>query len=382
MLTLLAQVRFDLRRVLLDKALYATIALLAVMLFVPLFFPPVYQYPYFDVQFYRDANRMALESQISGAFESAPEDLREMNFERLDALGAIVAADKASDDEAKLEAMLSFEQCEMQAIERGYAFNYSRQHILWKIVFLEALLESENYQIYETADMMPAPYYLASLPKDMPWLLWFLPAIVVFSRLFSSAQSSRSRSFDALVPIPACLPFLSRLFSGLLVSLTALGLAVLPVFVWVAAHNGLGNLSYPVIDMPHGALIFSTLGTYLTQSFALITAGSLLIGAVILLVSCFTDTRLSMAVITLILVLVSYLSVYQQLVDSPSSLLHLLPTSYFNFTDIIGITAAYYTVDQNLNVQMNFGFGIVVLALSSLVVLVTSLLSARLLRKK
>jgi hypothetical protein len=144
-----------------------------------------------------------------------------------------------------------------------------------------------------------------------------------------------------------------------------------------AASNGIGSLSYPVVDILEGQIHTNSLGGYLAQYFTLAFLINLFVGTLLLFVSRFLDNRVALVIVAFVTGFIPTLPFYFQGSMALRSVLHVLPTTYFDIFPAIGQATAYATDSSIGNAAITFTNGVVVLLICSLVLVLASFAASR-----
>jgi hypothetical protein len=384
---MLTQILFDCKRVVREKALYVTMVLLA--LFMIYFMFPQNQYEMvvvdsdgitlhnYTIESYRQQYSDRLNSLFSDTNEGMPEHRLDLINREVDALGDIVKFDGEKNDEAKFEAMLRHTQVELELVEARYRVGPTLLECEAAIERIRLHIDTHTYVIYENPDEMPALNSLAYHMRNMSTLLLFLPAVVVFSGLLNSARASRTRQFEFLVPLGTAKMLLSHLLIAWLISCAAVLLVFTPAVIMKVVTNGIGSLTYPVVDILEGQIHTNSLGGYLAQYFALAFLINLFVGSLLLFVSRFLDSRVVLVIAAFVMGVIPTLPFYFQGSMALRSVLHVLPTTYFDIFSAIGQATGFLTESSIGNAAITFRNGVAVLLICSLALVLASFAVSR-----
>jgi hypothetical protein len=327
------------------EVMLATIVLLVVVAsFITYSFPQQYRSYNYSIDFYKDVLTDFGNAESSGALSAMPDDLREYTAAQKKALLDVLAAHNLGDLAAEFDARLRFQQAEYSATLAGYR-DESVLSSERRLVLYEQLIAKQQLYLFGDCSKMPASYYLASEILPLFPAMLFLPAAAAFAAAFASARGTKSRSFEKLLPISKASILAADFLAGLIASLVALFLALLPATVFQLVRNGFGDLSYPVVDIVNNQLMVTTVGSYLGSLLILTVAGYCFLGAVALLVSRFSDSRVLLLLLQLLCAFTASVSMYLQLVTE-WGVAEYLPLTYFSITPIIGMVTSGENMTQ------------------------------------
>jgi hypothetical protein len=139
-----------------------------------------------------------------------------------------------------------------------------------------------------------------------------------------------------------------------------------------AASNGIGSLSYPVVDILEGQIHTNSLGGYLGHYFTLVFLINLFVGSLLLFASRFFDNRVVLVIVAFVTGFIPTLPFYFQGSMALRAVLHVLPMTYFNIFPAIGQATAYATDSSIGNAAITFTNGVVVLLAYSLMLALAS----------
>ncbi|MDR2957047.1 MAG: hypothetical protein LBU61_02545 [Coriobacteriales bacterium] len=333
--SMVALLRFDLKRLAKSKSIYVTLLLLVVMVCHPII---TFQYTFSELYFNDSGYVVSYIPEMvdSGLIDSIPEDLRARALEENDAWVALETAKQNRDDKGHLEAVIRLEKIRIANIKQGYSSEKNPFYNQFKLAFLEGLYDRGIYDIYEVPCEMPGVCFVPWSISKTPYYLWMIPAALIYSAIFSSARRSRSRQLDSLLPINLVVLSILRLVTGPLVSLVTILLSLIPAFIWATVSNGIGRLDYSVATVVKNQIVICEAGQYLLMWVLLVTLACLFVGTIVLLTTRFSDRRMIAIVSAAVVVLIPSLSSYFAVNPNRLSFMNFLPTSYFDFTQVIG----------------------------------------------
>ena len=242
----------------------------------------------------------------AGAYDTAPNDLRELLAGELSALQDI---ERASADQAAGSEAAGGQRAPAQAAAKAYARYLAIQEEEIRLgylqegddaeaaltstaaerVFYERLSSLPDAQVYETTREEPLLNALCDGMLSLPALLWYLPAVIAVAgcadlrargRMLAQAPSIRREARDEIL-------------AAWLAALLASWCAALPTCAIALVSCGFGSPSYPVVCVWGGEVISRTVLQALGSAALLHTLGSLLVIAVGTLASLLArETRL------------------------------------------------------------------------------------------
>ena len=229
----------------------------------------------------------------AGAYDTAPDDLRELLEGELAALQDI---ERASADQAAGSAAAGGQRAPAQAAAKAYARYLAIQEEEIRLgylqegddaeaaltstaaerVFYERLSSLPDAQVYETTREEPLLNALCDGMLSLPALLWYLPAVIAVAgcadlrargRMLAQAPSIRREARDEIL-------------AAWLAALLASWCAALPTCAIALVSCGFGSPSYPIVCVWGGEVISRTVLQALGSAALLHTLGSLLVIAV------------------------------------------------------------------------------------------------------
>ncbi len=242
----------------------------------------------------------------AGAYDTAPDDLRELLEGELAALQDI---ERASADQAAGGEAAGGQRAPAQAAAKAYARYLAIQEEEIRLgylqegddaeaaltstaaerVFYERLSSLPDAQVYETTREEPLLNALCDGMLSLPALLWYLPAVIAVAgcadlrargRMLAQAPSIRREARDEIL-------------AAWLAALLASWCAALPTCAIALVSCGFGSPSYPIVCVWGGEVISRTVLQALGSAALLHTLGSLLVIAVGTLASLLArETRL------------------------------------------------------------------------------------------
>lgn len=265
----------------------------------------------------------------------------------------------ATDDRSYIKAILEL----LRHDERYPYLGFSHAENEASQEFYQQLLKLEDPQLYQSIQEMPMVVFLTyrwqewfSLPivsqvmaslaagsagpsasaasfSPEVHLVMMVPAVVASACVFR--WKVRRRLLDA-VPLLRGAASVVEVLTATVCSLLALAVVVLPGLVWLAAKNGLGDLSYPVVYFRAGDVVATTTGEVLFQGACLCVLASLVIALMLALSCCATrhvaPGMMAASAIALAPLIPDYFDRLSPLADTVAW----LPSTYFCFDKIAG----------------------------------------------
>ncbi len=352
-----------------DGVLVAVVLLIASTGFV------AYAFPYNDYNYsidrYRDILTNLNNLEASGTLTDAPDGFLDLLGAQKQALLAVLGAHGTGDVEAEFQARLQFEQAHYDDTQAGYSAD-SPLDAERRVLFYERLVANQQYYVFDDLRGMPVGYYLASQLFALSPLILFLPACIAFSAAFTSARETRSRRLEKVLPLNNVAVLATDFLAGLIITLGALVVALLPAAAYQFLGDGIGDLTYPVVDIVNNQIVQTTIGGYLLSLLLLVVSGSCFLGALALFVSRFSDSRTVLLLVLVLCVLAPNIPGFL----GALSVLHIqsyVPLTYLSITPIIGIVESYANMTQLDGATLTMGLS--VLAASAAVASILALLA-------
>lgn len=220
------------------------------------------------------ANRLDIleEAVSSGAYDTAPQGIRDANGRQLELLRATQGDDIA----ASLKAQAEIARIDMELYEDG---NLSADPVLLEAsrVLLDGLAGLEDPVLFETTAQEPMVYRLAEALGTVPPLLLFVPQVALAFAAYRSIESDR---LGFQLPIGEAGKIAVAALAVLLVSVVGFALALVPSAILSALRNGVGDLSYPVVMIQGGSVLKLTVLSALFRSAAMLLAVTVFVSSV------------------------------------------------------------------------------------------------------
>lgn len=214
----------------------------------------------------------------SGAYDGASEHVVDSARERINIL---IRATQTDDTHEYAELRAELEKNSLDAFDAGNLVGPTRKELEAKHRFYTLLAQQDDARIYQSYRETPALFYLPEAYAVVPLIMWMLPTVIMAgilgravrgTRLLAQAPLGRARSFVAQIGV------LSILAVGSIL------LVMVPVFAVVSAFNGVGNPTYPVVNLlgaSEVAVIETTVGAIIPQVFAMLCTISFFVAALV-----------------------------------------------------------------------------------------------------
>lgn len=210
----------------------------------------------------------------SGAYDSAPDALKDINAREIEALTA--ASNAPNPSKEFFTAYAQYYDVEIECAKLGHTEStpslYARSELIHRLAGLE------NPEVYASATEMPTTYYLAFVVGLMPGIILLLPVALLTS---GSQRRLGGRTLVSMAPVSRASERLACTAVASVLSLACLAAALLPAALLAATKNGIGDFAYPVVSIADGAVSSSTIGDVLAQDAALMALASLMVVALV-----------------------------------------------------------------------------------------------------
>ena len=301
-----------------------------------------------------------LDEQISsGTYDSAPDELRKLVQKEQGAYHCALA-ETPTYTAAYYSALADQQEAFAAEGDSGYVDgSVSAKSLTAAYKLTSRISKLQNPCHYASMRQMPALVYLAALPGVMPYLVWFIPSLVVIAAVLSK----RGRSFIDQAPLPAPVAALAYAAASFLASCIAAAAMITPAFIATAVSSGLGDASYPTVFIQDGAVVERDC---LTQALT----GAALFAVLLLALSCLASlalaltksARASLAALAFLVVPQAF-SIYSSDAMPWYSILKLLPSTYFDFRSVTGFFSYANAADISTAPGADFAHGLTVTAI-------------------
>lgn len=377
MAQMLGCMRVCARSLLRSRLLYALVAGIALMAALPLFQPmyagsTIGELRDKDHQFVADARSLL----DAGAYDTAPQDLRELVVGECEALEEALSA---QDDRRYFEGVASFLELRMKDYELGYLVGPTRWSLAAEIDFYASLAKLDAPAVYGDTSRMPGLNYACFVFANNPSVLWLLLPVAFASALLFMADRRR---LLGNAPIPQAALCFSVWAVVTFLSIGALALSFAPGMVGTSLQNGLGDASYPVVFTQNEEVVCLSIAWVLGRQALLYALAAAFVSAAAVFVWSCADNPFVALGVSLVMCLVPEMSGYMgAAVQTPESaaLLSSMPMTYFDFSGVAGYPTRIFAAQLMSIDGISYERGVVVLVTSTLLlaVLVALALLAR-----
>lgn len=209
------------------------------------------------------------EAVASGAYDTAPQNIKDANSQQL----ALLNVTQGNDIAASLRAQEEISRIDLELYEAGNLTGdyttLSASHAL-----LEGLAGLDNPEVYETTADEPMLYRLAELLGTIPPLLLFVPAVAITYAAFRAIEDDR---LGFQLPLSQGGKIACAAVTSFVVSVGSFTLSVIPAALISGILNGVGNPNYPVVFIQSGTVLSLTVLATLMRTCALLLAVTLLV---------------------------------------------------------------------------------------------------------
>lgn len=139
--------------------------------------------------------------------------------------------------------------------------------------FFTRLSRLEDPQVYLSYREAPTWFYLAAKHATMPVLMWMLPGLTAALVVL---HVTRGRQLLAQAPRGAFAAHTAQIFTAFVIAAASLLVIVLPAALVTAMANGLGDISYPVVNATRSLLLDFTVGEVQVRAAVLYACTSFL----------------------------------------------------------------------------------------------------------
>lgn len=210
----------------------------------------------------------------SGAYDGAPEHVVDSARERISIL---IRATQTDDPHEYAELRAELEKNNLDAFDAGNYVGPTRKELEAKHRFYTLLTQQDDARIYQSYRETPALFYLSEAYTVVPLIMWMLPTVIMAGTL---GRAVRGKRLLAQAPLGRACSFVAQMGVLSILAAGSIALVMGPVFAVVAAFNGVGSSTYPVVNLlgaSEAAVIETTVGAIIPQVFAILCA-----------ISCFT----------------------------------------------------------------------------------------------
>lgn len=218
------------------------------------------------------ALRESRKSMEEGVYDSAPSEVRERAQERIDLMTRACMTDDPA-EYARLRAQLL--KGDIVDFKAGNLIGPTEKSLEAKYRFFTQLSEQNDARIYKTYREAPALFYFAAAYSSLPLLMWALPSIASVALLNCVVRGKR---LLAQAPLGRLTALASQVIVLALLVVVSIALIALPAFLVPLAVNGMGEASYPVVNVlgqSEVAVIESSVGQIASRALAMLVLAAL-----------------------------------------------------------------------------------------------------------
>ena len=217
--------------------------------------------------------RTAEDNFRTGVYRDAPEEMVAEAKEELALLRKTVST-KDVREFAELRARYFRDMAE--GMRAGRIVGGTAESVESQATFYERLAALPDPAIYENNADVPAAWYLSSQAKQ-PLIIWMLPMLVAALGLVAAVQGKR---LLVQAPVAPVVMAAAQLLLLMALSVLLLLLVCLPSFAVQTVRVGIGDLSYPIVNLMGGVQFDETVGSVLARQGVAYLAIALLAAAI------------------------------------------------------------------------------------------------------
>lgn len=218
------------------------------------------------------ALRESRKNMEEGVYDSAPSEVRERAQERISLMTRACLTDDPA-EYARLRAQLL--EGDIADFKAGNLVGPTEKSLESQYRFFIQLSEQNDARIYETYREAPALFYFAAAYSSLPLLMWALPSIASVALL---NRAVRGKRLLAQAPLGRFAALASQVLVLALLAVGSIALIALPAFLVPMVVNGMGEASYPVVNVlgqDEVAVIESTVGQIVPRALAMLVVAAL-----------------------------------------------------------------------------------------------------------
>lgn len=218
------------------------------------------------------ALRESRKNMEEGVYDSAPSEVRERAQERIGLMTRACLTDDPA-EYARLRAQLL--EGDIADFKAGNLVGPTEKSLESQYRFFIQLSEQNDARIYETYREAPALFYFAAAYSSLPLLMWALPSIASVALL---NRAVRGKRLLAQAPLGRFAALASQVLVLALLAVGSIALIALPAFLVPMVVNGMGEASYPVVNVlgqDEVAVIESSVGQIVPCALAMLVLAAL-----------------------------------------------------------------------------------------------------------
>ncbi|MDO4437685.1 MAG: hypothetical protein Q4B77_07045 [Coriobacteriaceae bacterium] len=317
-------------RIVMRNGMYAVSLLLVSIYFaLPSFVPNDTGAFRFGAEYLRETRLDGLKEAIaSGAYDTAPQNIKDANTRQLELLEITQGNDVA----ASLRAQEEISRIDLELYDAG---NLSGDYGMLKVnhAFLEQLSGLQTPSLYETTADEPMLYRLAELFGTVPPLLLFVPVVVISFAVFRSIEDDR---LGFQFPLSRKMKISLSVVTTLIVASLSFIVSLIPAALTSCLMNGFGDPSYPVVLMQSGEVVTLTVLSALARACGLLLMETLFVASLSAAFFAVTSSSVPGALTCLALGFVPSIPQYFSETFILHEVLKYLPTTYFYVAPVGG----------------------------------------------
>lgn len=218
------------------------------------------------------ALRESRKSMEEGVYDSAPSEVRERAQERISLMTRACLTDDPA-EYARLRAQLL--EGDIVDFKAGNLVGPTEKSLESQYRFFTQLSRQNDARIYETYREAPALFYFAAAYSSLPLLMWVLPSLASVALL---NRAVRGKRLLAQAPLGRLAALASQVLVLALLAVVSITLIALPAFLVPLLVNGMGEASYPVVNVlgqAEVAVIESSVGRIVPRALAMLVLAAL-----------------------------------------------------------------------------------------------------------
>lgn len=218
------------------------------------------------------ALRESRKSIEEGVYDSAPSEVRERAQERIGLMTRACLTDDSA-EYARLRAQLL--EGDIEAFKAGNLIGPTEKSLEAKFRFFTQLAEQDDARIYQTYREAPALFYFAAAYSSLPLLMWALPSIASVALL---NRAVRGKRLLAQAPLGHSAVLAGQTLVLALLAVGSIALIALPAFLVPLLVNGMGEASYPVVNVlgqNEVAVLESSVGQVVPRALGMLVLAAL-----------------------------------------------------------------------------------------------------------
>lgn len=297
-------------------------------------------------------NRMILQTNIDGgAYDKAPDEVVQSARKDLELINGFF--DNGETNKRFGFASRYYGRAVLQ-IERG-ALSGDLDVARGKELYCGALTQLEEYTSFSSTRSMPALIYLSFSLGSMPTPLLFAPVLIVIAGV---AWATRCGTVLHRSPVGYMQKIIAQALVCLIqIAVVFLGSVLIPLIA-IAAVNGIGDPSFPVVYTQSGALHITDLGSCTVHLLLLYTACAVFLSSLALAITGASGYARPGLLVDGLLVIVPLFPWYLMGSEISDMLYRFLPTTYLPIGRVCGYVGVFPHADMAPAAHLDSVFGI------------------------